>query len=494
MPMTQSGLGTFKKLVSLSTVYTLADLLQTGLAFLLIPLYTVYLTPADYGILSMATASGNILSVFYLQSMEGAFVRCFSDVSDLEERRRSLGAVWLFVFFFGLALTFILEWIGMATNSFGLRSVPYQPYLRLVVWATFIGSVALLLPRALFLIREQAWQYAALNIGSFTLSTLFIIYFVVGRGEGAVGNLQGRLIGVLIISLPALVVILRNIRLAWRPLAIRAALAFALPLVPHLLSLWVLNVSDRFILERYVSLSDIGVYTLGYQVATILQVFAISMSNSITPYYYQTAATQPDAPSSLGRISTYYLAALAWMSVGLVGLAPSVIRLIAIERPAYWAAAHIIPWLALGFFARGYYFVFLTALSYAKKLGLLPLVTIGAGVVNVVLNLWLVPHWGYMAAAINTFIAYAFQSVVMYFLAQRAYALEYEARRLVSLTLMAIVWAGILYSLAIPQLWVDIVVKTILALTFPLGLWRIGFFSTNEILLLRHIKQRVLPF
>jgi O-antigen/teichoic acid export membrane protein len=490
--MTQSGSGTFKKLASLSTVYALADLLQSGLAFFLIPLYTAYLTPADYGILSVATAFGNILGVFYLQSLEGAFVRYYSDVSDPEERRRFLGAVWLFALIYSLGLTLTLEWIGMTTNSLGLKSVPYQPYLRLVVWTTFISSVALLLPRALFLIREQAWQYAALNIGSFTLSILLIIYFVAGRGEGAVGNLKGRLIGTLIISLPALFVVLRNIRLAWRPLAVRAALVFALPLVPHLLSLWVLNVSDRFILERYVSLNDLGVYTLGYQVATLLQMFAVSMSNAITPYYYRTAATQPDAPSLLSRVSTYYLAALAWMSVGLVGLAPSVIRLIAVGRPAYWAAAHVIPWVALGFFARGYYFVFLTALSYAKKLGLLPLVTIGAGVINVVLNLWLVPHWGYMAAALDTFIAYALQAVVMYFLAQRAYALAYEAGRLVRLTFLAVAWAWALYALVVPQLWLDIGVKMALALTFPLGLWGIGFFSTNEILLLRRLKQRVL--
>jgi O-antigen/teichoic acid export membrane protein len=494
IPMIASGSGTLKKLVSLSSIYALADFLQAGLAFLLIPLYTTYLTTADYGILSMVTASGNILSVFYLQSLEGAFARCFSDESDPEERRRFLGAIWLFALIYSLGLTLTLDWIGLSTNSLGLRNVPYQPYLRLVVWTTFVSSVALLLPRALFLIREQAWQYAALNIASFTLTTLLIIYFVAGRGAGVVGSLQGRLIGAFLISLPALFIVLRNIRLAWRPIAVRAALVFALPLVPHLLSLWVLNVSDRFILERYVSLSDLGVYTLGYQVASILQILAISMSNAITPYYYRTAAAQSDAPVLLGKVSTYYLAALAWLSVGLVGLAPSALHLLTLEKPAYWAAAQVIPWVALGFFARGYYFVFLTALSYAKKLGLLPLVTIGAGVINVTLNFWLVPHWGYLAAAINTFIAYALQALVMYFLAQRAYALVYETGRLLGLTFLTFVWTWGLSVPMFPQLWLDLGLKTILALAFPLGLWGIRFFSANEILLLRRLKQRVLTF
>jgi O-antigen/teichoic acid export membrane protein len=177
----------------------------------------------------------------------------------------------------------------------------------------------------------------------------------------------------------------------------------------------------------------------------------------------------------------------------VVAIAQDVIRLIA-SRPAYLAAYQIVPWVILGFFARGYYFVFVTALYYSKKLQALSLITMSAAAINVMLNLTLIPHLGYRVAAVTTFVAYALQAVAMYFFAQRAYRLRYESGRLARLTLLGIVWAAALYSFSLSSLWLDLALKTCLSLCYPVGLLALRFFSSEEVDSLRHIRQRAIAF
>jgi O-antigen/teichoic acid export membrane protein len=358
--------------------------------------------------------------------------------------------------------------------------VPYHPFLRLTVWTTAMSVIALSLPRALFLVREQAWRLTGLNLASFGVSTCLIIYFVVAKGEGAYGNLHGMFLGSLVVGLAALVVTLRNIAVAWRWSHIRQGLAFALPLLPHMLSLWILNLSDRWILQYYVSLTEIGVYSFGYLFGSIIQIIALSLSEAISPYYYRVASERADAAVVLTRLATYYIVIVIWAAVGLVAMAREVISLIAM-RPEYHGATAVIPWVVLGCVARSFYFAFISAVYYSKKLSLLPVITIAAGLLNIGLNFLLVPLLGMIAAAITTFIAYVIQAVLIYLLAQRSFPLQYEYRRLTVITLLGLGWGGILCSFVLPNVWLSLTLKLALALTFPLALLAIRFFTTEEV-------------
>jgi O-antigen/teichoic acid export membrane protein len=451
-----------------------------GAGFLLLPLYTAYLGAADYGIIALSTTLSGVLSVLLLQPFQAMFTRLYFDFSDADERRRFYGSTWLFLLCYVFIGASLLDLIGGATNSLGFAEVPYRPYLRLTVWTTAVSIVAFLLPRALFLVREQAWRLVGLNLSLFLLSTGLIVYFVVFQGTGAYGNLYGSFLATLVMALPALIITLCNISFAWRWEHIKQGLTFALPLVPHLLSLWILSLSDRWILQQYVSLAEIGIYSFGYLIGSIIQIIALSLSEAISPYYLRVASERPDAARVLKRLATYYLAVIVWAAVGLVAMTHEVISLITV-RPEYLASTAVIPWVVLGCVARGFYFIFVTAVYHAKNMRMLPVVTMVAGLFNIGLNLLLIPHWGIIAAAINTFVSYTFQAVIMYWLAQSSYPLPYEHRRLITLTVLGLAWGGVLYAFALPDVWSSLIVKTVLAFAFPLGLLVTRFFTPDEV-------------
>ena len=471
-------------------LYILSDILQRGMAFILIPLYTLYLIPADYGILSITSAFTGVLSIFYFQSLESAFTRIHYEFESEEQRRRYYGSVWLFLLFYTIFLSLVIESVGNISNTLGFHNVSYRPYLRLSVWTAFFLNVFLLLPRALFRVKEKVWQFCGLNLSLTLISGCLIIYFVAFENEGALGSLKGSLIGSILIAVPGFIIILKKFKFCFSINYIKRSLSFAIPLLPHLLSLWALNLSDRFILERYVTLKDIGIYGLGYQMASILQVIAFSATNAISPFYYRTATSSPDAPVILPRVATYYLIFLAWAGIGIIGLSDNLINLIASDK-LYVEATRVIPWVVLGFFARGFYFVFVMAVYYSKNLKFLAAISIFSCGINILLNLVLVPRFGYMAAAVNTFIAYGVQAIIMYFYAQKCYLLNYQLKRFVHLIIAFLSISILLYYLSISPAYMGFITKITVILCFPLILFMTNFFDPNEIKELIRYKRGI---
>ncbi len=469
-------------------LYIVADVLQRGLAFILIPLYTIFLTPADYGILSITTAFAGVLSIIYLQSFEAAFNRFYFDFKTEEEKSGFYGSAWIFLVLFLLISSLAIDRFGSTYNTLGFHSIGYKPYLRLALFTVLLTNATILLPRALFRVKEKVWQFAVLNLSLALVTSGLIIYFVAVKKEGALGSLKGGLLGVLLLAIPCGAIIFKNINWGIHFNHIKSALAFALPLIPHLLSLWALNLSDRFILERYVSLKDIGIYGLGYQLASILQIVAFSATNAISPFYYRTAANPQDAQNLLPRVATYYLFFLAWGATALIGFSSDILLLIAADK-AFHSAYRVIPWVVFGFFARGFYFVFVMAVYYSKNLKLLSVITMIALGINVILNFIFIPRYGYVAAACTTFIAFALQAAIMYFYAQKCFPLKYETRRLFHMTVGLVAISFILWNLSSYATLAAFLLKAILVAGFPLFLLATGFFNRDELTALKKSRQ-----
>lgn len=471
-------------------IYILSDILQKGMIFILLPLYTLYLNPADYGILSITSAFTGVLSILYFQSLESAFTRFYYDFDDEEQIRRYYGSVWLFLLFYTIFLSLLIDYCGNINNTLGFHNISYRPYLRLSLWTVFFVNASLLLPRAFFRVKEKVWQFCGLNISFTLITSCLIIYFVAIEKQGALGSIKGNLLGSIFMTVPGFIIIFKNIRVCFSFHQIKRSIAFAIPLMPHLLSLWALNLSDRFILERYVTLNDIGIYGLGYQMASIIQVIAFSATNAISPFFYRTATSSPDAPVILPRVGTYYLIFLAWVGIGIIGLSDNFINLIASDK-SYIEATRVIPWVVFGFFARGFYFVFVMAVYYSKNLKFLAAISIFSCGINILLNLVSVPQFGYMAAAVNTFIAYGIQAIIMYFYAQKCYLLNYQLKRFAHLIIAFLSISILLYYLSISPAYIGFIAKITMILCFPLILFMTNFFDPNEIKELTRYKRGI---
>jgi O-antigen/teichoic acid export membrane protein len=467
-----------KELVGQSAIYGLGNLLAQAVRFLLVPLYTQLLTPADYAILSVASAVNAVLSIVLQFGLRGAITRFHYDYLEDEKKRKAYyGTIWIALTLGSLATALLLDWLGRGLFERTFQNVPFEPYGRLAIWISFF-SLASTIPMVLFRVREQATYYIAFNIAQFTITTISIVIYVAILHQGALGSLRAQLLIGAAFAVPFTFIALRNLRLTFHPRKLVQSLSFGLPMVPHQLSSWALSMSDRILLTHFVALEQLGLYDLGYRFGMVLGLILGSVNLAWSPFFYRTALSEADAPRTFARLTTYYAVAVYTLGLGLALGSREVIALIA--KPAYAGAGPIVPVVVLAFIANGFYYMVVNQLFLVKTTRQLPAYTVISAAANIGMNLLLVPRYGIAAAAWNTVVGYSLLLVLVYRQSQKLYPIPYEYRRMATLTVLAGLTfvAGSVARFENPYLGLG----SRLAITalFPICLFVFRFFSARE--------------
>ena len=467
-----------RKLVGASAVYGLGTALVRGLALALLPIYTRFLSPAEYGIVALTVTCTAFLGMLYPLGLRGAISRTYYSVGSSEELKERVGTLWIAMMLSSAVMALLLELTGPSLAGALLPEIPFYPYLRLAVWTAFL-SVMGLTPLVLLQAQERAVPYVLLTLWT-ALTTSAATAWLVIKGGGAEGYLQGALIGGALAALPSLALTARLIRPAFRLGVLLPALAFSLPLVPHALAGWMLEMSDRAILTRLLPLHDVGVYSLGYQLGAAMGLLTTSFNAAWVPFLFGTLREEGrGAHPKLTRLVTYYAILLCFVALGWSLLVEHAIRFIA--GPGFQGAHRVTPWVVGGYVFGGLYLIPMSLLFWLRRTRVIPLVTLTAGAANIGLNLWLVPRYGAMAAAYSTLVAYAILLVLTFRSAARIHPFPYEYRRLGLVAGLALVLflAGRFLPFPSPQL--AVVGRVLLWLAFPFGLLGLGLFDRAEL-------------
>lgn len=471
--------GQLKSLVAQSATYGLGDLLTKAIAFLLIPVYTRYLSVADYGILGVASSLTAVLGILYPLGLNAAAMRFYYDAPDEASRRDLLGTLAVAVLLIGLGLTLVLAATPLGPTVLGaaVREIPFSPYITTLLWTACFANAATI-PLVIFRVRERPRRYVAYTVGGFLLTTAAILYFVVGRRAGALGNLRGVMLASGVMMVAYVIATFRHANLTFRRRWLAEGLAYGLPVVPHLLAHWALTLSDRSILNHLVPLEQVGVYTLAYQVSAALGLITQALNTAWMPFFYRLAS-ESDAERKLARFFTYYLGIATFAALGLAMLGGDVILLVA--NPTYHAAARWVAVITLAHLAQGFYYPAVFALFYRRKTAYLPLLTGSAAALNIALNLALVPAWGIAAAAWSKVAAYIALAGITFAVGQRVYPIPWEHRRLgVMVGVGAALWAVSALLLGPMPLGARMAARLALFATFPPVLWVARFPTDDE--------------
>lgn len=477
-----------KKLKVHMVVYTVGEMLNRAISALLIPIYAHYLEPAEYGILGLAVTVQAILGRIYTLGLGGALMRYYFDYYKDEEKLRDyLGTIWIFLLGITLLLSLLLEWTGDSLFGMLFVQVPFKPYLQLAVWIAFFMTIPTL-AQMLMRVQSQAIGYVVFTMSRFALTFGLVIVFVAVMKMGVVGSLLGTLIAIAILSVIGSVIMLRMGRIRFRPSLLFPSLRYGLPLVPHMISQWTLRLSDRWVMERFLHLSSIGIYQMASQVSRLIQMFGFAIDNAWTPFFFKSM--EDVGWREMARYETYRFALVFATALGVSVYAHEIIRIFANAK--YAEAAALIPLLSLGMVIWGLYTVPLRVLLYNKKTKMIPMVTVVAAVVSLSLNILLVPVWGIWAAAMNVNIASLVMFIGMVFASNRVERVPFEYSRMLRMILAGgMIYAASLY-LTLPSLVLSIATKALLLLIgLPLLLWVLRVFKKGELNRLAALYRKV---
>lgn len=468
-------------------IYGVGDVAIQAINFLLLPLYVSYLTRTDYGIIFLLAAIEAPAKLFFRWGLDGAFMRFWYDCDDDRARQQLTSTV----FFFLLALNGLLV-VGsvvaaplLAEPLLGIEG--YVTALQLVLLNTFaIGFT--FIPFHVLRIENRAREFSALAFGRSLATLVLRVVLVVAFGLGVMGIVIADVLvtaGLLAVVFPWFA---RLIRPAFSTEVLRRTLAFGLPKVPHGLSLQVMAVADRFILRKFRSLQEVGLYSMGVSFGLIPKIALAAFETAWAPFYYATSR-QPGAQHVFAKVTTYGIAVLALITAGLSAIAEDLLELM--TRGAFTEAAPVVGWTAVGVFFYGIYLLTSIGLNITSRTGYYPVSTGIGALVNIALNFALVPTHGMLGAAWANAAAYGVQSGIAYRLSQQFYPIEYEWARIGRAVTAASL--GYLSARLLPEMGVlaGVLIRggTVVGVTLAV-LWLGGFFNGPELQWLKGLNRR----
>jgi O-antigen/teichoic acid export membrane protein len=252
---------------------------------------------------------------------------------------------------------------------------------------------------------------------------------------------------------------------------------FGLPTMPAELSLYSLNFIDRIIIARTVGLAQVGLYALAVKFAQAMQVLARGLQLAWPPLAY-SIRDDDEARRVYSMIFTWFAAALAFAASGLWLESRWIVRLLA--APEYFPSYQAIGLLATGIGLYALYLAMVVILGRTGRTEFSFPATIAAVVVNVGLNLLLVPSQGIVGAGLALVASYVVVLVLMYVLTQRLFPVPYEWGRLalVVLSAAALVAAG--ETLLPTSGALGLLSRGVLWLVYPAVLLGMGFLHPEE--------------
>jgi O-antigen/teichoic acid export membrane protein len=474
----QPMLSELKRFFVRSGLYASGDILTKGVGLLLLPLYTAYLMPSDYGILAVANVVTAVAGIVLTLGLNGSALKFYYDLKG-DERRGFYGSLWLFLVLVPGVILILMEFSANSLFNAFFTKVPYSPYMRLALWTAYFTVAFTILPKELFRAAGKAIGFTMLNVGQFTLAAGFTIWLVVVLRQGAAGALWASLISVVGIGIVSSMLLWNTVHFTFDLRLLKRALVYSLPLLPHFLSHWILNGSDRIILERYAPLSEVGVYTVGYQIGSAMMMFTVAGNNSLIPLFGRLDVTNHKDVEKLMRIVTYYILGLTIIGLCISLFSPEILYLM--TPSDYHHAAIVVPWVVLGCLFMALYCPAVDVLNLVvgdtRKV---VICTVGAALVNVGLNLWLIPKYGAIAAAVTTAIAYMLLGTGIFAFAHKALPVPYEYKRIGIILGGGLVTFLIGWNLSSTSSILSFLLKVLSLAIFPGLLWLSRFFNQQE--------------
>jgi O-antigen/teichoic acid export membrane protein len=241
-------------------------LLPQALSIFLLPIFTRYLSPDDFGILSYTAVLGSFFGLFGSLSIQMYIMNHYYDCKTRSQEKQMFGSILLFVLVHNCLLLTCAYLILPLIFHFLNVQVPFYPYVHLTLVSTAMELVGIL-PLSYFRARQEAAKYVSLSLAMTFLNGGLSVYLVVGQEMGLLGRYYGQLVANAVLLVVYLVIMARIAELSWNAGYVRQALAFCLPLVPAQLLGTVTSLSDRLILERYAPLAELGIYSVGFSIA-----------------------------------------------------------------------------------------------------------------------------------------------------------------------------------------------------------------------------------
>jgi len=410
------------RLLKESALYSLNAIASPFIGIILVPIYTRIFSPDEYGIIELITTITVLLTIFLIAGLENGIGRYYVDTGSPDDKREIASTGISYLALTALIVITVLMAFSNYLNSLLFHSGDYSTVLLValacVPFMVLVSSFANLLR-----FRLQPLRAVLLALGTLLLQTGLIIIFVVILNRGMIGIYVATLITQFVFAVVGFIMTRDSYSLVFSSTRLKQILSFGLPYLLLSICYFIVTSSDRYFLNYFWGLSEVGIYGIGYKLASVIGIAVMGFQFAWGPFIYSTYKDE-DARRTFARVFDYVSIAACILLLGLSLFSRELLYIFATAQ--YFEAYKVVPFISAGLiiYTLGGYFSI--GVGIAKKTIHMAWTGVVAALVNLSLNWLLIPRFGMLGAAVSAVIAFFVLAVLLMIISQRLYKVPYR--------------------------------------------------------------------
>ncbi len=398
------------QIVKNSSIYLGSSMMNKMIPFLLLPIMTSYLSPEEYGTLSIYVILISFYGAFIGMAMQTNISKNFFKVSK-EDLSLIIGNILII-----LSLTFtivLLFTYGITLFFDNVFSIPTSwllviPFISVMMMINEINTTILRN-------EQRAYMFGIFEISNTFIKMSLTIMFLVVFSFSWYSQVLGTLMGSIVFFMVGIFYMRQRDYISMRlnKEKIKSILSVSLPLIPHVIGGVVIAMSDRFFIEEMVGIEAVGIYSVGYMFGMVVLLFTDAFIKAWSPWFYKSIVN-PTAEKKIKivKYSYMYIVSIFILAIIISSVGEWVLPYVVDEK--FYNAKEYILWIALGYAVHGVYKIFFPYLVHINKTTFLAFSTLLAAVINIVLNYFLIQYYGAIGAAYATIISFLVSAVLVF--------------------------------------------------------------------------------
>lgn len=407
--------------------YGAANVIAKIIGFFLIPIYTIYLSPEDYGVLELCASFSVFLVIFMRLGIPGSVNRFYFDYKDDEDKLRDyITTVHRILVVSSLTIGIAVGVIFYYHSEAVLPGVLFIPYLLIVLINSSLSANSDLQKR-LIQNKEQSSYMAKINVANVFIGIILAIVFVVGFEMGVLGLFLSQLVTTVLFFFQAQYYLRNYVNGKFTASMVKDSLKYGMGLLPHHAFAAAAPLLAKGILNYKESTAALGIFSLAWRFVQPLEIFYGMFSKAFSPIYF--SLRKEDKDESIRNIYQMVVLGASVLFSSVFILLPALIPLMTPER--FHQSADLLPILAIGFLGQVFYLLFVTEIFYNKKTKFISLIS-GIGItVNLGFTFIFIDSLGVYAITWAHSLGFIAWAVAAYFYSEREFLKYFKAKNIV---------------------------------------------------------------
>ncbi|NJD23534.1 MAG: hypothetical protein FIA82_12855 [Melioribacter sp.] len=482
-----------KELTKDTAIYGISTIIGRFLGFFLIPFYTNVINTHDFGIYSNIYAYLAFLNIFFIYGMDAAFMKYASLKEDKSEKKKIFSTTYLFVTLTTLLLAVLLYLLKTPFSR--LMEIPneYSKLYHYLIFILIFDTLALV-PFANLRLERKSAKFTTIKLSNIVLNLALNFILVLKYKLGIEGIFLANLYASAFSFLVLTPEIYRLISIKIDKELLSKLLKFGIPYLPASLAAMVVQVVDRPVVLAMTNESTLGIYQANYKLGVFMMLFVSMFQFAWQPFFLNNAK-EKNAKEIFAKVLTLFLLVSSMIWIVLTLFVEDFARFEFLPGKSiigrdFLSGIAIVPIILLGYLFNGIYYNFQAGIYIEEKTKYFPFVTGAGALINVVVNILLIPILGLIGAALATLASYVVMALGLYLFSRKVYPIKYEYGKVFKI-LTIITVTCILYYYLYYEIGLTFIYKLFLLAGFLGSLFVLRVVEKNEIIRLVKMLLRV---